>query len=80
MSARLLKSGDPAPKLTINTEKCAYITQAFDSLAKGFIPDCEKIPVIRVARYVDSNVPMKNEEIFRVIVELFFCLGYSSDI
>lgn len=59
---------------------CSAIINAFKYLARDFQFDEQTISVARIGYSLEQAFDLEPKEIFSIIVELFFCLGYEKEI
>ena len=64
----------------LESGSCSEVINAFKFLAKEFQVNERTISVAQIGSSLEQTFNLKPREIFSVIVELFFCLGYEKEI
>jgi hypothetical protein len=67
-------------KQELEPGSCSVVIDSFKYLAREFPLDEQIISVAQIGSSLKKRLDLKPNEIFSVIVELFFCLGYDKEI
>lgn len=67
-------------KIELETGSCGVVINAFKFLAREFQFREQTISVAKIGSSLEQAFNLKPKEIFSIIVELFFCLGYEKKI
>jgi len=63
-------------KKELQPGSCNSVIESFKSLAREFPIEGEKLSVAHIGLYLEQTQNIEKDELFRVILELFFCMGY----
>ncbi len=67
-------------KKELQPGSCSSIIESFKSLAREFPVHGDKLSVAHIGLYLEQTQNIEKNELFRVILELFFCMGYDKDV
>ncbi|MBV1905009.1 MAG: hypothetical protein KUG75_02950 [Pseudomonadales bacterium] len=67
-------------KKVLQEGSCTEVTIAFKNLATEFPIESDKIIIPSIGLFIAQSQDIDCEALFRVLVELFFCMGYDKEI
>jgi len=59
---------------------CGSIIESFKLLARELPIHEDRLSIAYIGAYLEQRLGLEKKELFRVIVELFFCMGYDKEI